>query len=133
MSFDFAAAKAVSRQVVHDHLAVSALYHDADTPATPVTVRWHTKQTLAVGAMDGGFDSQFLEGIHRLVFNGHELAVALGGGPLELQHRGVVAITAPQYNGAMFSLETEEPQDGPQNVYWTVALVKPDQVVAAPA
>lgn len=131
MGFDFAAAKATSRQVVHDHLAVSALYHDADTPSTEITVRWHTKQTLTVGAMDGGYDAQFLEGIHRLIFNVDQLAEAFDGTPLELRARGVVTI--PQYDNAQFSLEAKEPEDGPKNIYWTVALVTPDQVVAPPA
>lgn len=116
MDFDFAAAKAENRQSVHDALAVAAVYTDDNTPATDVTVRYHTKLSNA-GALEGGFGVQVLEGIDRLVFNAPQLA-ALG---IELRHGGQLAI--PQY-GMAFSLDAEEPADGPVSVYWTVALVR---------
>lgn len=131
MDFDFAQAKAESRQIVHDALAVTAVYHDVTTPTTPITVRWHTKLARA-GSLDGGFNAEIIEGIHRLVFNGPELLAARDGDGLDLKPQGIVTIAFPGGPTTQFSLESQEPPDGPVNVYWTVGQVQPGQVVAVP-
>lgn len=120
--FDFMAAKASSRQSVHDTLAVAAVYEDDNTVApVPLTVRWHNKLSRA-GALEGGFGVEVIEGIDRLVFNRPQLASKA----LELNSRGVVTITAPQWS-ARFSLEAREPDDGPVNEYWSVAHLGEDE------
>lgn len=97
-------------------MAVLAVYEDADTAPTSVTVRQHNKLARA-GALDGGFDAEIIEGIDRLVFSQTQLATALDGGPLELRYGGTV--TVADYN-AVYALEAQEPDDGPENRYWSV-------------
>ena len=129
--FDFAAAKVASRQIVHDTLAVDAVYYDADTPSTPITVRFHTKLATA-GALSDGFSAEIIEGIHRLVFNANELIAARGGEGLYMKQGGYVLMTNPAYINMRFCLESEEPTDGPQNYYWTVSQIQPGQVLPPP-
>lgn len=124
MSFDFAAAKAASRQVVHDYLAVKAIYEDYEQEPEEITVRWHNKLARA-GSLEGGFDVEVLTGIDRLVFNGPEIASK----NLTLRHGGYVIV--PQY-GVRFSLEAEEPSDGPINRYWSVGAITEEQAVIPP-
>lgn len=114
-AFDLAVLKAQARQSVHDTLAVSAVYQDDDTQPTGITVRWHNKLARA-GALDGGFDVEVIEGINRLVFNEPEITSK----GITLRHDG--RVTIPQYN-LTFSLDSQEPGDGPTNIYWTVAQI----------
>jgi hypothetical protein len=118
-AFDLAVLKANSRQSRHSALAVDAVYYDDETPSKPITVRWHNKLARA-GALEGGFGAEVIEGINRLVFNESELTSA----GITLRHEG--RVTIPQYN-LTFSLDSQEPPDGPVNVYWTVAQVIPVQ------
>lgn len=117
MAFDLARTKLQSRQALHRVLAVSGVYEDSDTPPTGITVRWHNKLARN-GALDGGFDVEIIEGIDRLVFAQSELAVALAGAPLTLKSGGTVTIA--KY-GAVYDLEAQEPDDGPENRYWAVS------------
>lgn len=115
MTFDFAAHKARTRQMLHSIMAVSAFYTDIQTPQTAepnVTVRWHNK-LVTNGASQDGFDAQIIEGVNRLVFQSDQLTLA----GVTLRGKGLVYI--PGYN-AIFKLITQEPQDGPLNVYWNV-------------
>lgn len=98
-------------------MAAEAVYRETDSgPVTEgLTVRWHNKLVKA-GSAEGGFDAEILEGIDRLVFQESNLA-AVG---VTLKRRGLVDV---DYMGvtAKFRLEAEEPQDGPENVYWVVS------------
>lgn len=115
MTFDFAAAKLRTRQIVHKTLAVSALYSDdAGITNTPITVRWHNKLSVHGDLEREGY-AQIIEGIDRLIFNSDELAAI----PLTLARGGVVTI--PQYQGAQFQLDTSAPTDGPLDLIWNVA------------
>lgn len=115
MGYDHARYKQISRQVVHNLLAVSAVYTD-DATTQPLTVRWHNKLARN-GAGQPGFDVEIIEGIDRLVFNVTELAT-LG---LEIQRRGIVTITWPGGVVSQFQIEEREPEDGPESEYWMVS------------
>lgn len=122
MGFDMAQAKAQNRQVVHSTLAVPAFYDD-DTLIEPVaiTVRWHNKLSRA-GALEGGYGVEIIEGIDRLVFNEPELTSKEP--PLTLIEGGTVTIpslAALAGSPVSFTLESEEPGDGPVSVYWSVS------------
>lgn len=122
MGFDKAQSMIQRRQVVHATLAVAAFYDD-DTLIEPVaiTVRWHNKLSRA-GALEGGYGVEIIEGIDRLVFNEPELTSKEP--PLTLIEGGTVAIpslAALAGSPVSFTLEAEEPGDGPINIYWTVS------------
>lgn len=72
----FAEHKAKARQVIHDHLAVAAIYRE-NNAADPVnlTVRWHNKIALS-GDLDNGGYTEMIEGVNRVVFNIPELLAA---------------------------------------------------------
>lgn len=118
MTFNFAKYKRQARQTLHGVMAVPAFYQDCDTAATDepnVTVRWHNK-LVTNGASQDGFDAQIIEGVNRLVFQ--EAEIALAG--ITLRRGGTVLI--PDYDNAMFKLDTQAPQDGPENIYWNVTF-----------
>lgn len=120
MGFDMAQAKAQRRQVVHTTLAVPAFYDD-DNLIEPVaiTVRWHNKLSRA-GALEGGYAAEIIEGIDRLVFNEPELT-SKGVTLYEGGKVSIPSLAAAAGSPASFTLEAEEPGDGPLNVYWSVS------------
>lgn len=95
-------------------MAEPATYTALDSSFYPdgLSVRWHNKLSRA-GNEQGGFSTDIIEGIERLVFSQDELD-ALG---LVLERGGIVDV--PGY-GLRFVLDTSEPADGPVNVYWVV-------------
>lgn len=97
-------------------MAVPAFYSDVDTASTAITVRWHNK-LVSNGASIDGFDASIIEGINRLVFQESDLITA----GIALRRGGLVIV--PDYDLAAFKLDSEAPQDGPENVYWNVAFV----------
>lgn len=124
MSFDFADAKRQARQVVHDYLAVSAVYTSPDgeifgtvnadlTVTGGVTIRWHNK-LVRNGAMDGDFSGEIFEGVNRLVFQQPQLDAS----GVVLERLGTIMV--PKYDNHTFTLDLEGPSDGPLNVYWNV-------------
>lgn len=120
MGFDMAQAKAQNRQVVHSTLAVPAFYQDDDLPEpVAITVRWHNKLSRA-GALEGGYDAEIIEGIDRLVFNQPELT-SRELTPVERGRVEVPSLSALAGFSVVFTLEAEEPGDGPVNVYWSVS------------
>lgn len=116
--------KTAARSALHQAMGVSGVYTSPEDVVTPsdaqataglvLRVRWHNKLERN-GAIEGAFNAEIIEGINRLVFQSDNLA-ALG---LELEQDGVVVIAG--YNNARFQLDTEEPSDGPLNVYWNVS------------
>lgn len=125
-----ASAKLKARRTVHDRAAVSAFYRaDEVSPPVELTVRWHTKLSLA-GKAEDGFDAVIVEGINRLVFQETELTsegrvvrslapLPDGMVELELERGGLVEV--PSLN-AVFELDHLEQPDGPLNIYWGVTL-----------
>lgn len=115
MAFDFAAAKAQSRRVVHDTLGVSAFYKDNTMSApAPISVRWHSKIDR-FGDLDNAGYAEIIEGIHRVIFS-RERARELG-----LRNGGVITINRPEITfQATLTLEAMEPYDGPFEEIWTV-------------
>lgn len=120
MSFNFAQYKKQARQTLHSVMAVPAFYQDGQTSSTAIPVRWHNK-LVNNGASPDGYDATIIEGINRLVFQEPDLTLA----GITLRRGGLVMI--PDYDDAIFKLDTEAPQDGPLNVYWNVSYEKPTQ------
>lgn len=117
MPFDFAAAKARVRQIVHNTLAVSATYiDDSLSEAQPLSVRWHDKINR-LGNLDNMGWAEQIEGIDRIIFNLPEVTSK----NLVLQKGGVITLTAPLYGNASFTLEAQEPIIGPIEVIWLVS------------
>lgn len=128
--------KAKARRAIHGRLAVAASLVDEDHPdglifadgytGTGLTVRYHNKIDRT-GDLDGDY-SQIIDGIDKLVFlddNVAEVSAALvanGQAPLVLA-RGA-EITIPGYKGLTFSLDTQEPPDGPAETLWVVARIR---------
>lgn len=124
-----AGLKKQSRLALHRAMAVSAVYQDDSTPPTWITVRQHNRLARN-GSMEGGYDTEIIEGIDRLVFNETDLAVnavVVETGlppetPVVLRSAGLVTI--PEYKGAKYELEAEEPSDGPESIYWSVSRTR---------
>lgn len=115
MSFNFAQYKRQARRALHGIMAVPAFYQDSLTASTPVTVRWHNK-LVTNGASQDGFDAQIIEGVNRLVFLESEIALA----GITLRRGGLVTVI--DYDDILFKLDTQAPQDGPENIYWNVTI-----------
>jgi hypothetical protein len=117
MPFDFAAAKARVRQIVHNTLAVPASYLD-DTldEAVSINVRWHDKINRLGNLENMGWAEQ-IDGIDRIIFNLPEVTSK----GLTLQQKGVVTLTNPLYGSTSFTLEAQEPIIGPIEVIWIVS------------
>lgn len=112
MRFDFAAAKAQARRVVHDTLAVQAFFKDTPTSAEQeITARYHSK-LVQQGTIDGE-GAQILEGADQVVFN-RELLAELGITPV----RGSV-VRFPAYDLTL-SLDLRKPYEGPIEEIWEV-------------
>lgn len=125
--------KAKARRAIHGKLAVAALLTDDAHPTGLIfgddytgpglLVRYHNKIDRT-GALDGDY-GEIIDGIDRLVFNDENLAdvsaalVENGEAPLSLRRAAVVTI--PEYKGLKFTLDTQEPPDGPLETIWGVA------------
>jgi len=112
-AFDFAAMKALTRRVVHDTLAVDALFHESDPadPSTPIRARWHNKIDRFGDIENQGY-AEFVQGIDRIIF-------------IPSDHPGVVlkqnsVIVFPAY-GKVFTLQVKEKKSGPLEEIWQVA------------
>jgi len=128
--------KTRARRAIHGRLAASATLVDPDHPdglifgedytGGGLTVRYHT-ELKKTGDLDGDF-ADVIDGIDRLVFNDENLAevsaalVDNGEAPLVLSRAAVVTI--PGYKGLRFTLDSQEPPDGPLETIWVVARSK---------
>lgn len=127
--------KAAARRAIHQSLGVPATLVDADHPNGLVfaagyggpflTVRYWNKQ-VKTGALNADY-AQVIEGINQLCFLDDNIAavstalVANGQPPLVLERNALVTI--PGYS-MVFSLDTDEPTDGPAETVWTVARME---------
>lgn len=128
--------KARARRAIHGRLGVSASLVDDDHPdglifgedytGPGLLVRYHNKLSRE-GDLDGEY-GQIIDGIDRLVFHDENVAevsaalVANGEAPLVLLRAAQVRIEA--YKGVTFSLDTQEPPDGPGETAWVVARIR---------
>lgn len=128
--------KTKARRAIHGRLAVPARLEDDDHPlgllfsddyrGPGLTVRYHNRLERT-GDLDGSY-AEIIDGIDRLVFHADNLAevsaalVANGQPPLVLSRAAVVRI--PGYDGLAFSLDSQEPPDGPGEVRWVVARLR---------
>ena len=104
--------RAQSRRAIHTQFAVPALYLDVTlSTALPLTVRWHGQNVHPIGDFEGAGYAEILERVDRLIFLRDELTTPL-------RRNGVV--TFPAYPGMGFTLDVEQPVDGPVTVAWTV-------------
>lgn len=125
-----------ARRAIHGRLAVPCDLVDEDHPdglvfgddyaGDGLTVRYHTKIDTT-GDLDGDYGER-IDGIDRLVFNDEnvaEVSAALydnGEAPLALT-RGA-RVTIEGYKGLVFSLDNQEPPDGPLETIWAVARIR---------
>lgn len=117
--------KTQSRLALHRAMAVSAVYTDDNWPdGVAVTVRLHNRLSRN-GSQPGGWDSEVLEGIDRVVFNETNLSTeatsVLTGEPVVLVPVTAGEVIIPEYQDARFSLDSREPSDGPESQYWSVS------------
>lgn len=128
--------KATRRRALHALAAVSATLVDDDHPTGLIfaddyageglLVRWHN-QLVRTGDLGGDY-AEIIDGIDRLVFldsNVAEVSAALvdnSEAPLVLQRAAVVTI--PGYKGLKFTLDSQEPPDGPEETAWVVARTR---------
>lgn len=125
-----------ARRAIHGRLAVPASLVDDDHPdglvfgdeytGAGLRVRFHNKIDRT-GDLDGDY-SQIIDGIEKLVFLDENVAevsaalVANGEAPLVLSRGAEVTIEG--YKGLTFSLDTQEPPDGPAETIWVVARLR---------
>jgi hypothetical protein len=125
-----------ARRAIHGKLAVPATLIDDDHPdglifaedytGETLTVRYHNKLDRS-GDLDGNY-AEIIDGIDKLVFLDENVEavsaglVANGEAPLVLSRGAQVAIEG--YKGLTFTLDTQEPPDGPLETRWVVARVR---------
>ena len=125
--------KARARRAIHGRLGVAATLVDEDHPdglifaedyvGTGLLVRYHNKLSRE-GDLDGDY-ANIIDGIDRLIFLDENVAevsdalVANGEATLVLSRGALVRIE--EYKGLVFSLDSQEPPDGPSETAWVVA------------
>lgn len=125
--------KEAARRAIHGKLAVPANLVDEDHPdglifaedytGSGLTVRYHNKIDRT-GDLNGDY-SEIIDGIDKLVFldaNVAEVSAALvanGEAPLALSR--TAEVTIPAYKGIVFTLDSQQPPDGPSETLWVVA------------
>lgn len=123
-----------ARRAIHGKLAVPCSYVDPTHStglllpegAPGLMVRYHNKLDRT-GGLDGDY-GEIIDGIDRLVFlddNVADVSAALvdaGEAPLVLQRGATVTIEG--YKGLRFTLDNQEPPDGPAETVWGVARTR---------
>lgn len=73
MAFDFQKAKSLTRQVVHDTLAVTAFYKDSSmSEPAQIKARYHTKTGAPLGDLNGDGYAVIVEAVDRVVFSAQD-------------------------------------------------------------
>ena len=113
MAFNFATAKSKARRVVHDTLAVDALYQD-DSMSAPqeIKARWHSKIDR-FGDSESQGNAEMILGIDRIGIIPDDYP--------ELTFRQGGIVTFPDYGNA-FALQVLEPKDGTLTRWWQAQL-----------
>lgn len=121
-----------ARRSIHERAAVPCSFVDKAHPdglilgedaTVGLTVRYHSKID-STGDLDGDY-GEVIDGIDRLIFldeNVAEVSAALvenGEDPL-VPARGAT-VTIEGYKGLTFTLDNQEPPDGPSETAWGVA------------
>lgn len=119
MPFSIVEMKARARRMLHKSMSAPALYYadpqsDPDVRPIDVTVRWHNRIAREGGEFD---NTEIITGIDKLIFLEEELS-AKG---ITLSRLDEILI--PDYDQMRFSLDIEEPNDGPVTTTWTVVLL----------
>jgi len=123
MAYDAAAGKSLVRAIVHNTFGLTADYRSvdaaSDAPAVPLRVRWHNKVTPRGDhgdLLDIGY-ADVIEGIDVVIFNSNQV-VSEG---LSLKRGDTVTITSPRFGMPVLTLQTLQPDAGPQEIIWQVA------------
>ena len=113
MAFNFADAKRLVRQTVHETLGVAGFYKatSVSTPV-PIRVRWHSKIDR-FGDLESSGYAEVIEGIDRVIFYTVD-ARAIG-----VSRTGVISIPELSIDGLVLS--SLEPADGPYEEIWNVS------------
>lgn len=117
MGFDFAAAKARVHRIVHDTLAVNAVYQDDALPL-PVSlrVRWHDK-LAATGDLNGEGYPVSIDTIDRVIFDAGEL-IQKG---VTISRGGRITFTAEHFAGIVLLIDTRDPKSDSAREIWHVS------------
>lgn len=119
MGFDFAAAKARARRIVHDTLALEAEYWDQRLAApVKLRVRWHYKQA-PVGDLENQGYPVYLELVQKVIFDKDELALK----GVKIARGGRVRITAEGFDGYL-SIDSQDVEAGPVEEAWRVGTLQ---------
>lgn len=124
MPFDFTAAMAKARSVVHQTFATPVDYiAPGSTVAVRLSARWHNRLLLQGNLAEGGYPD-IIEGIDYLKFDANELAEK----SVTLKRTGRIEFVDPLWRGAVLSLEAKRPNVGPFDVIWDVTkdTVRPE-------
>jgi hypothetical protein len=114
MGFDFAAAKSLLRQTVHDTLAVEAFFKfNADSNGVDITARYHSG-IVKQGQVEGEGAERYAD-VTQVVFDRNAL-MELG---IEPEHGNIVEF--PLYDVVVY-LDVKLPYDGPVEEKWLVTL-----------
>lgn len=116
MGFDFAAAKASVHRIVHDTLAVEALYlgRDDTTVPVPLRVRWHN-QIANTGDLNGEYAAS-IDTIDKLIFDAAELVEKA----IQIRRGDRIQLTAAYFGGAVLEADTRDPKSEAAREIWHV-------------
>lgn len=116
MAFSLAEAKRRSRQVVHDTMAVKAIFKDTSTSTgIEITARWHSRLVKEGQVERQG--AELYENIDQVVFDRNALArIAI------FPQRGN-KVVFPDYQDLEVSLDVRLKYDGPIEEIWLVTVV----------
>lgn len=116
MRFDFAAAKASVHRIVHDTLAVEALYlgYDDTVVPVPLRVRWHN-QIANTGDLNGEY-AVSIDTIDKLIFDAIELAEKA----VKIRRGDRIQLTAAYFGGVVLETETRDPKSEAAREIWHV-------------
>lgn len=117
MTFDFAALKAKTRQIVHDTMAIAATYHDPSlSQPQALRIRWHNKMGLHGDLGTDGY-ATLIDSVNRVIFDRDDL-IANG---LVIERGGVLTVTTSGYNNARLIIDSRDELSGPTEEIWLVA------------
>lgn len=113
MPFNFAQARVLARQTIHEVMAVQAWYQDASmSKPVAIAARWTVMKNALVGDIDHEGYARSLEAVDRIVLAQAD-SKAVG-----VKRTGILRFDAP-YSVA-FVLVQKSPNDGPYDETWQV-------------
>ncbi|QPB11455.1 hypothetical protein JT321_gp28 [Providencia phage Kokobel1] len=110
--------KARMRKAVHSAFLLSGDLIRAGQETVNLSVRYHNKIALMGDLMEAGY-SEVIDGVDRAIFNREELKEK----GITLVRGNIIQLTDPGFEEIKFSLEAQEPYNGPIEVKWQVKRI----------